>query len=141
MSNRDSSDNCSRGPTRTRHTAQHAFGLHATWIPNGHQQGRPRQLERFLPIKLPDDSVKLTCGIERHHLRLLVGVIPPEEYLQTMGWRLELSQGGEDENMPQLTRLFTPDFDLFLESMLDFEIPILSISTSSASATDTLQSA
>ncbi|KAK4495319.1 hypothetical protein PRZ48_013650 [Zasmidium cellare] len=45
----------------------------------------------------------------------LVGVIPPEEYLQTMGWQLGSPQDGDDENMPQITRLFTPDLDSFPE--------------------------
>ncbi|EME78291.1 uncharacterized protein MYCFIDRAFT_80719 [Pseudocercospora fijiensis CIRAD86] len=45
----------------------------------------------------------------------LIGVIPPEEYLQRMGWQLSPPQDGDQDKMPQISRLFTPSLDTFPE--------------------------
>nr|ADB11119.1 mating-type 1-1 protein [Pseudocercospora musae] len=45
----------------------------------------------------------------------LIGVIPPEEYLQRMGWQLSPPQDGDQDKMPQIIRLFTPSLDTFPE--------------------------
>lgn len=38
----------------------------------------------------------------------IIGVIPPEEYPQRMGWLLGPARDGDEEKIPQLTRLFVP---------------------------------
>ncbi|KXT12087.1 hypothetical protein AC579_1856 [Pseudocercospora musae] len=45
----------------------------------------------------------------------LIGVFPPEEYLQCMGRQLNPSQDSDQDMMPQITRLFTPSLDTFPE--------------------------
>nr|ABG45907.1 putative alpha1 mating-type protein [Fulvia fulva] len=45
----------------------------------------------------------------------LIGVIPPEEYLQCMGWQMGPPLEGDLEKTPQLIRLFTPNLDTFPE--------------------------
>ena len=42
----------------------------------------------------------------------LIGVIPPEEYTQRMGWELTPAKADDIEKMPQLTRLFIPDVNM-----------------------------
>nr|ABK91356.1 putative mating type 1-1-1 protein [Dothistroma septosporum] len=45
----------------------------------------------------------------------LIGVIPPEEYLQWMGWQMGPPLEGDLEKTPQLLRTFTPNLDTFPE--------------------------
>ncbi|WPH01758.1 putative MAT1-1-1 protein [Acrodontium crateriforme] len=42
-----------------------------------------------------------------------IGVIPPEQYQQMMGWHIDAPQAGDPDKVPQVTRLFIPNLDNF----------------------------
>ncbi|KAI6850559.1 hypothetical protein KC327_g648 [Hortaea werneckii] len=44
-----------------------------------------------------------------------IGVIPPEQYQQMMGWQLIPAQEGEQDKTPHIVRTFIPDVDTFAE--------------------------
>ncbi|KAF2214514.1 hypothetical protein CERZMDRAFT_110793 [Cercospora zeae-maydis SCOH1-5] len=45
----------------------------------------------------------------------LIGVIPPEQYLEMMGWQVLPPQDGDPAKVPQLVRIFEPTLDCFDE--------------------------
>jgi hypothetical protein len=44
-----------------------------------------------------------------------IGVIPPDQYQQMMGWQIGPPKNGDQDKLPQVIRLFAPDFDSFPE--------------------------
>nr|QIA97802.1 putative MAT1-1-1 protein [Teratosphaeria destructans] len=44
-----------------------------------------------------------------------IGVIPPEQYQEMMGWQISPPMDGDQDKVPQVIRIFTPNFDNFPE--------------------------
>nr|QEJ80706.1 putative MAT1-1-1 protein [Teratosphaeria gauchensis] len=44
-----------------------------------------------------------------------IGVIPPDQYQEMMGWQISPPKDGDQDKVPQVIRVFTPNFDNFPE--------------------------
>ncbi|KXS96315.1 hypothetical protein AC578_9380 [Pseudocercospora eumusae] len=79
----------------------------------------PSRLEVRLYTRQPALGGAFILGLRRRSISAfcapLIGVVPPEEYLQWTGWQLSPPQDSDQDMMPQITCLFTPSLDTFPE--------------------------